>query len=336
MRRLVLPVVVLLGAIAALPLLLDSGRERRKDIRGEAASATAEERLLFDENVLWIGTWERPAWRRAHGAGSFESADNIRIESAPRGGSGRSLRGAARGGASEGFQYHADFVRAGLRPQTELFYRYRVFFPRDYVWQNASGGGGGKLPGLAGKAEGGAEPKVGAGGQRWNGSTEITRDELADMDGFSARMLWQKDGGLSSYLYLPDPNHLGVKSRKSWFGWSVRCKADPTDPDSSNMLFDKGAWNTVEQHVRLNTPGVANGLLEVWMNGKLCIKQDDLVYRSARHPEVKITQQYVTWFYGGPTSDYPDRDSVIYFDDAVLSKAYIGPRSSGAGQAGDG
>jgi hypothetical protein len=297
-------------------------------VKGEASSSTVESRLLQDSNVLWVGTWDTTDWKTSHGVGSFGNSANTATGNWGNGTAGNGLRAVTPSGTQKGFNYSANFVPAGVAEQEDLHYRYRVFFPSDYMWQNGSGGGGGKLPGLAGKATGGKDTLVGAGGQRWNGSTEIDAAHLDDMDGFSARMLWQKDGGLSSYLYLPDPNHLGSRSSKSYFGWSNRCKTDPYNSGSSNMMFNKGAWNTVEQHVRLNTPGVANGVLEVWMNGKLCIKLTNLIYRSAKHPEVKITQQYVTWFYGGPTSDYPTRDSYVYFDDAVLSRSYIGPRVS--------
>jgi hypothetical protein len=345
MRRQMLLVVAILVALVAAVLLArndsDEGVRRppiatpttstaplRTDIKGESASGTVEPRLLRDPDVLWVGTWETTDWPTKHGVGPFRDAENTTIGDFRIGGAGRSLQAKTSAWRRQGFSYQANFERAGIGAHEDVHYRYRVFFPNEYVWQNDSGRGGGKLPGLAGKAPGGDEEKVGDGGKRWGGSSEISRDRIEDMDGFSARMLWHEDGGLSSYLYIPDAKHLGQRSPKSYFGWSTRCRTDPTDSDSPTLLFKKGAWNTVEQHVRLNTPGVANGVLEVWMNGKLCIKLTNLIYRSAKHPEVKITQQYVTWFYGGPTSDYPTRDSYVYFDDAVLSKSYIGRRTS--------
>jgi hypothetical protein len=297
-------------------------------IKGESSSSTVESRLLKDTNVLWVGTWDTTDWKTRHGVGTFGNSANTATGNWSNGTAGNGLRGVTPAGSTNGFGYHASLVPAGVSEQNDLYYRYRVFFPSDYTWQNSTGGGGGKLPGLAGKAAGGPDSKVGAGGQRWNGSTEITRDQLADMDGWSARLLWQKDGGMSAYVYAPDPNHVGATSSKSYFGWAPRCKTDPYNSGSSNMMFSKGAWNTVEQHVRMNTPGVADGVLEVWMNGKLCIKVTNMIWRSAKHPEVKISQQYVSWFYGGPSGDAPNKNSYVYFDDAVLSKSYVGPRTS--------
>ena len=294
------------------------------DIKGEPGSATVEARLLRDPDVLWVGTWETTDWPNLHGAGSFRDVDNTTIGDFGLGGAGRSLRARTPKGNRQGFGYHASFERAGIGALDDVHYRYRVFFPDDYVWRNRRGGGGGKLPGLAGKAPGGDEEKVGAGGQRWNGATEVGRRDVADADGWSARLLWNKDRTLATYLYAPWP--VGLPSRRSWFGYSQTCRADPHDRESTKLELRSGAWNTIELHVRMNTPGHRDGVFELWLNGRRCVDRVDIEYRSAAHPDLRITEQYVTWFYGGPPSDAPDRDATIYFDDAVLSRSYIGPR----------
>jgi hypothetical protein len=296
----------------------------RTDIRGEAATASVEPRLLRDPDVLWVGTWEDTDWPGRHGAGAFRDVDNTTIGDFDIDGAGRSLRARTAKGRRQGFGYHASFDRAGIGAQDDVHYRYRVYFPDDYVWRNRSGGGGGKLPGLAGKAAGGDEEKVGAGGQRWNGRVEVGRGNLGDADGWSARVLWNKDRTVATYLYAQWP--LGPRSRRSWFGHSQTCRADPHDQESEKLELSPGAWNTIELRVRMNTPGQRDGILQLWLNGRPCVDRSDVAYRSASHPDLRITEQYVTWFYGGPARDAPDRDSTIYFDDAVLSRAYVGPR----------
>jgi hypothetical protein len=296
----------------------------RTDIAGEASTASVEPRLLRDPDVLWVGTWEDVDWPSRHGVGSFRDVDNTTIGDFGIEGAGRSLRARTPRGSRQGFGYHASFERAGIGAQDDVHYRYRVYFPDDYVWRNASGGGGGKLPGLAGKAFGGDEEKVGAGGQRWNGRTEVGRSNLADADGWSARVLWNKDRTVATYLYAQWP--VGPSSPRSWFGHSQTCRADPHDGESTELQLRAGSWNTIELRVRLNTPGQRDGTLQLWLNGHECVDRDDVEYRSATRPDLRITEQYVTWFYGGPTRDAPDRDSTIHFDDAVLSRAYVGPR----------
>jgi hypothetical protein len=293
-------------------------------IKGEVASPTVEARLLTDPNVLWVGTWDTSNWQQAAGVGTWSYQSHTSVGSVPGSATGNGLWGLTPAGNQKGFGYHANFDSIGIPSQDDLHYRYRVFFPSDYVWQNAGGGGSGKLPGLAGKYAGGRDSLVGAGGKRWNGTTEVTKSNIADEDGFSARLLWQKDGGLSSYFYAVSP--VGVSSANSYYGASSRCKTDPYNSTSANALFVKGAWNTVEMRVKMNTPGVNDGVLQVWMNGKLCLDKNSIQWRSAKRPDLHITQQYFEWFYGGGSGDYPDRDSRIAFDDAVISKGYIGPR----------
>jgi len=293
-------------------------------IKGETSSGSVEARLLTDPHVLWVGTWESADWRSLHGVGSFRSADHTATGSWGIGAAGRSLRAVAPGGETQGFGYHADLGRAGVGPQDDLYFRYRVYFPRNYVWRNGHGGGGGKLPGLAGKVAG-DEEKVGSGGQRWNGDAEISRTQASSADGWSARLLWQKDGTLATYLYAVSP--VGEPSERSWFGHVQTCRSTPNDGGSAKLTLRSGGWNDVELHVRMNTPGANNGVLQLWLGGHLCVDLRDVQYRSASRPSLRITQQFFTWYYGGPSSDAPDVTSTIYFDDAVLSRAYIGPRA---------
>lgn len=297
-------------------------------VKGESTTSTVEPRLLSDPNVVWVGTWERSDWRTLHGVGTFQNSAHTATPSLTDSGArGRALSGLTPRGQLQGFGYNASLDRNGVGFRDELYFRYRVLFRSTYQWTNSGGGGGGKLPGLAGKLTGGStadnlDTKVGSGGRRWNGSNEVYRSNLADADGFSARLLWLKDGGLASYVYAQYP--LGPPSSTSYFGATTRCKT--SIGSSENKFFQKGTWNTVEQRVRMNTPGVRNGILQVWMNGTLCIDLRDVMWRSSKRTTLKITQMYMTWYYGGGSTDAPSNDSYVFIDDAVLSRAYIGPR----------
>jgi hypothetical protein len=292
------------------------------NIKGEPTSSTAEPRLATSTSVLWMGTWESSSWQTLHGVGSFNSSGNTSVGS--YGGPGRSLKATAPAGSTQGFGYMGGFDRMGIGGRDEVYYRYRVYFPSSYVWTNSSGRGGGKLPGLAGK-DGGDERRVGAGGQRWNDSTEVSRSNLSYSDEWSARVMWGKDRSAATYLYAQSP--LGPQSSKSYFGHVEYCRTRPNDNTSSRVLFKAGAWNTVELRVKMNTPGSNNGIMQLWLNGYLCVDHRDVQYRSARRPYLRTTQQYVTWYYGGPSTDAPNKTSWLLLDDAVLSRSYIGPRT---------
>jgi hypothetical protein len=329
---------IFFGLIGILLMLRSSAASTAK---GEVNTSTVESRLLADPNTLWVGTFDDAAWEDLWGFGTFNNKTNLAINTfsgITDGAQGKALRGRTPNGQQNGFGGHANFLNmgpgsgAGIAEQEEVYLRYRVNFPSDYVWTNAGGGGHGKLPGLAGKATGGADWAVSGGGKRWNGTTMINRlADLGNADGWSARLLWQKDMGASVYLYAPNKYGVvsGTEGTDSFraFGNATRLKTDPYNSSSANMKFNTG-WNTVEQYIKMNTPGQANGVLKVWMNGNLGLSMDNVMYRSGTRPSLKITQIFWTWFYGGGTSDYPDRDSYIYFDDVVLSKAYIGARTA--------
>lgn len=292
-------------------------------VKGESSTSTVEPRLLTDPNVLWVGTFDNDNWKNLWGVSfnNYEEHQTVADYSSAIGSAGKALRVLNVAKQQNGFGFNANFVSMGLAEQDEVYLRYRIYFPSDYPWINAGGGGGGKLPGLAGKIGLTYAWAVGGGGKRWNENVEVTKSNLGDATGFSSRLYWQKDHGMSDYIYVVDP--VGVSSTNSYFGNSQRVKTSLTS--TTNAQFKTG-WNTVEQYIKLNTPGVADGVEKVWLNGTLGLQRTNVEHRSASRPNLKISQIWMSWFYGGPTTDYPDRDAYVYFDDFVLSKAYIGPR----------
>ncbi|MDR1284446.1 MAG: polysaccharide lyase [Opitutaceae bacterium] len=138
---------------------------------------------------------------------------------------------------------------------------------------------GGKLPGLAGGS--------GATGGR------------PSPDGFSARYMWHPEGGLILYLY-----HSGQKGR---YGDGLRLgRAGTLRPDQ---------WHTLRQRIRLNTPGEPDGILQVWVDGRLALDRHDMRWRLAGHAW-QIDHFYFSTFHGGSGTAYqPQRDNHADFDD---------------------
>jgi hypothetical protein len=120
---------------------------------------------------------------------------------------------------------------------------------------------GGKLPGLFG----------GVG----NTGGEIPDGE----DGFSTRYMWRRSGDGEVYAYLPTSEEHGTSIGRG--SWSFR-------PDT---------WYHLEQEVTLNQPGVANGRIRVWVNDRLVLQQDDLMFRSVE--TLKIEGILFSTFFGG-------------------------------------
>ncbi|KAJ6457081.1 hypothetical protein C8R47DRAFT_175004 [Mycena vitilis] len=129
---------------------------------------------------------------------------------------------------------------------------YSVFFPTDFDWVKA-----GKLPGLYG-----GRPACSGGD--------------AALDCFSTRLMWRQNGEGELYLYA-------AKDKQT----RALC-ADPRSTCDAAYGFSigrgafewcLGRWTTVCQVVQLNTPGMQDGIFELYVDGDLKIRRDDIYYR---------------------------------------------------------
>jgi hypothetical protein len=162
---------------------------------------------------------------------------------------------------------------------------------------------GGKLPGLSG-----TYGRAGWGGRKADGS-----------NGWSARgsFLQQTAGGttlagmraVGSYVY-----HAGMDTNygDNW-GWNL----GPTG------LLQKNRWYCIEQHVRLNTPGQTNGVLEIWVDGRLAFQKTDIRYRDTS--TLRIESVWMNVYHGGARP--APHDMTLFIDNLVVAGRYIGPMS---------
>jgi len=167
-----------------------------------------------------------------------------------------------------------------LPPSEEFWLSYRLKFGEGFDFVL-----GGKLPGLTsggGKYTGGAMPK--------------------DGDGWSARYMWRKGGKAVIYLYYADmPGPWG----------------DDLDLDGATFL--RGKWHQLTQHIRVNTPGQANGVLDVWFDGRKALSRSNIRFRVGE--KGWIDSLYFSTFHGGHTKEWaPGVDSFAFFDDFSVSK----------------
>jgi hypothetical protein len=134
---------------------------------------------------------------------------------------------------------------------------------------------GGKLPGLfGGRVTGGKKIPDGT-------------------NGFSTRYMWRADGLGEVYAYLPSSREHGTSLGRGAWSW-------PT-----------GSWVSIQQQVRLNTPGRADGRIRVWLNGTLVLEEGKLEFRSS--PSLRVDGLFFSTFFGGddagwatPTDQYAE------------------------------
>jgi hypothetical protein len=143
---------------------------------------------------------------------------------------------------------------------------------------------GGKLPGLYG------------------GLVNNGKDIPDGTNGWSTRLMWREGGQGEVYAYLPTSTVHGTSfGRGSW-------------------SFGPGRWISIEQHVRLNTPGVADGLIEIAVDGVQVLRVSDVVFRSVA--SLKIEGVFFSTFFGGDDTSWATPQTVrADFADLALAHA---------------
>lgn len=187
-------------------------------------------------------------------------------------------------------------LHTGTEPD-EIYFRYYLWLADD--WLQASEGG--KLPGLAatyGRAAWGDRPWDGSKGWSMRGAIETPLRQGHPADN---RMM------LGSNAYHFRSNRLGAFM--SWPGSDLAALVQPR------------RWYCIEQHMKLNTPGLENGVFQVWIDGQSVLARSDLRLRDT--PDIHIEEVWMNFFHGGGGS--PPVDIHAYIDGVVVAREYIGP-----------
>ncbi len=178
---------------------------------------------------------------------------------------------------------------------------YRVLLSKSYnklyysikirTEDNFDGVRGGKLPGLCGG-------KCNTGGNVPTG-----------YDGWSARNMWQlSHAELIHYCYTGNQ----ITKHPTPQRWNL---------GGAHYLRD-GQWHTLEHRIVMNTPNVANGIVQGWFDGQLVLDARNMLWR--RNASIQIDSFYFSTFFGGATSTWaPQKDEVIYFDELIISESPI-------------
>ena len=168
----------------------------------------------------------------------------------------------------------------------ELYLAYDVFFEKDAEFVR-----GGKLPRLQSTG--------------WEGGTGTTVDGT---NRWTAGLMWRESGKLVSYVY-----HAGMSGK---YG-DVRGWDDGVD---GQVYFKPGQWHSVEVRIVMNTPGVLDGRMQGWFDGKLAFDSNEFMWKMPGGEHLDIGEFLFVTFYGGKDSSWaPSTDQHIYFDNVVVS-----------------
>lgn len=203
--------------------------------------------------------------------------------------SGKALRIRVDQGGHYGVSLQYRFAeRSGTEPE-EVYFRYYLRLADD--WKPTRGG---KLPGISG-----TYGRAGWGGRKVNGT-----------DGWSARGLFsgQREGRtpIGFYCY-----HADMRGR---YGdhWTW-------DRDGFAGL-ENNRWYCIEQHVKMNTPGRNDGVLQAWVDGKLVFDKADVRFRDVE--TLKIEAVWINIYHGGTWTAAADHH--LFIDSVAISRNRIG------------
>lgn len=152
---------------------------------------------------------------------------------------------------------------------------------------------GGKLPGLYG----------GQSGIGWcsGGGTE---------EGcFSARFHWRTAGDGEVYAYMP-------YEKSDWFCDYpyVVCNFDYGHSfGRGTFRFTVGQWQNFAQYIRLNDPGVPNGIIRIYYEGKQVYEIEGLEFRGEGDNYFNIDMLYFSTFFGGGSPEYASTADVYTY-----------------------
>ena len=174
-----------------------------------------------------------------------------------------------------------------LPEEKEYYLSYWVKFEEDFDFDGSKESGG-KLPGLAG-----------AGGYCSGG--QICTGE----NGFSSRYMWGENGRVKLYLY-----HMNKPTKWGENFWLE-------DSEGQDVYFQRGKWHNLIQRVKINDGFLANGEIDVWMDGEEMLSLRGLQFVNNHK---SIDSLMFSTFHGGNSSDWwPEREVHSYFDDFVIS-----------------
>jgi hypothetical protein len=119
-------------------------------------------------------------------------------------------------------------------------------------------------------------------------------------------MMWRPAGAAVQYLYFPEKVNA--------------CGDDyPYLLGGANVSFGSGQWHRVQHRIRMNTPGMHDGILQAWFDGALALDNQAFIYR-IESASFGIDALYFSTFFGGSDASWaPATAQIADFDDFVVS-----------------
>ena len=176
----------------------------------------------------------------------------------------------------------------------ELYLKYDFKFQEGFEIQNNKTG---KMPGLAGRRNGGWGCKK----PGWNG-----------YEGWSARMSFKEigDGEIQLIAY---PYHYDIPSEFANCGENIVVGT-----------LDDNTWYTIKMYVKMNTVnnngGINNGILRVWLNDELEVNRTNMKFID--DTSATITELWLDNYFGGGNKS--PQTQYVYIDNVIAATTEMG------------
>ena len=272
---------------------------------GLAAAYPGDRGIERDPQVLFAAGFDDGAWQPRFAKGSFGevkvvvASDDAALGFQPL--VGPALRINLKKGSNYGADLRVNLKDFGGEPD-ELYLRFYLRLAR--TWKPTVDGG--KLPGIAGTYN-----RAGWGGRRSDGSNG-----------------WSMRGAFARAFPPGHPLHGLTQLQTYAYHADMRTDYGELWPWPGGLL-ERERWYCVEQHVKLNRPGAADGELRVWIDGRPSLHRKALRYRTTE--ALHIEAAWLGVYHGG-TALSP-HDQHLYIDNVVVARRYIGPLPSAASAA---
>lgn len=233
--------------------------------------------------ILWEDDFSSPSWMNNYDMNQAQNFAHI-----PGGGPGGNgcveitvVKDQHYGGAMR----YMLMQHLGYEPE-ELYAEYRVRYDQDMETY------AGKAPGFSGTydtAGWGNQPGYGLNGWSARGSLSCNSQNYA-------RNAYYVYHTFTDYQNAPAP-YTGISGPyASTVTWGSTLHWGPTGSrDDSDMDFDQ--WYHVKQYIKLNDPGVDNGILKAWVDGTLVYEVYNVNFR--RVSSLKIYAYWFNYYHGG-------------------------------------
>jgi len=242
------------------------------------------------ESFAWIAEW---SYYDPRNTTETISSDDARLFEPLV---GKALRVRLVKGKNLGLDLRYALSRGGTPEPDEIYFRYYLRFADD--WNPYADGG--KMPGISGT--------YGRGG--WGMRKSDGYNGWSVRGGFAARPAADRSvmgmTAIGSYAY-----HVDIDASGDYWGWN----------QGSTGLLENNRWYSVEQYVKLNTPGAKDGIFRAWIDGVQVLEKKAIQFRLT--PKLKIENIWMDVYHGG-TSVAP-QDMTLYIDNVVIARKYIGP-----------